>query len=370
MWHVQESSGLPQISKLEASWNTLFDICERQELPLSYAWFFAWAASFGRSTELHVLCVHKDQRLVLIAPETRQSFPFRFISLSGWQLAGNGYSPSGGLVIDSTLSASDRATALQSLLNHQSFEMARLRKVPEVEANNLRADAALDARFRFGQEIHLTAPKIHLGGEWADYLASRPDDFQAELAQKQAQLAAEHDIRVDACRPAARHDPLFEEMFACRGEQWEEDAASELAANPDAWEFIMQLIDRFAATQHIVVWTMRAANSIIAYEFQVQYRGIAYPLIADVNQGFAHLAPGTLLLHDTLKSLFEDEHMHLYDSCADDYEYLQGWLHTKQTYVDLNVYAKQPRALLAYTLKHAVLPALRKLKPQGKKVIQ
>jgi len=151
-------------------------------------------------------------------------------------------------------------------------------------------------------------------------------------------------------------------MFETSGRSWKAESGTDLSIGSPGRKFLRTLTEFLAPEHQVVVWELRVGPDLVAFEFQVQFRGVAYPLRADYDAAFSDIAPGIVLLYHTIKDLFEDQGMVMYDSCADEYEYLTSWSQSTKGYAMLDLFARYPKSRLVHGIKYKLLPKLRQLK--------
>lgn len=362
MWSTVEYSAAEAHETLEQEWNDLFNSNRCQTLSKSFVWFQAWNQCFGAPYNITVVCVRYDDRLVLVAPMLREQQSFQFLSLNSARLACNGYSPACSMLISDSLTDDELSDAWLGLVEHIDAPLFRVPQIPLTEIERLTTLEKFGTVRAHGIEPARVTPMIGVCGDWDEYLMSRSKSFRKGLKRKLKRVDATADVTVAKKYPENRHDPLFEEIFSTSGRSWKAETGADLAIDPDAQEFLLTLTDYLAPKGQILIWEMRVGPDLVAFEFQIQFKGVAYPLRADYDAAHADISPGIVLLYHTIRDLFEDENVVMYDSCADEYDYLTSWAQSTEEYAMLDLFAHQPKPMLVHGIKYKLLPYIRQLK--------
>jgi len=362
MWSTVEYSAAEAQATLEKDWNDLFAANHSQSLSQSFVWFQAWIQCFGAPYDIKVVCVRKSDQLVLVAPILHERQKFQLLRLDSARLACNGYSPSCNMLICDSLIDEDLAQAWKSLVEYVDVPLFRVPQISRTEVERVVGLDQLADNYLQGVEGVRVTPMIDVSGDWDEYLAGRSKSFRKGLKRKLKRVDATADVSVSKTYLEGRHDPLFDEIFKTSGRSWKAESGADLSIDSQGREFLLTLTDFLAPDRQVVIWEMRVGSDLVAFEFQIQFQGVAYPLRADYDAAFSDISPGIVLLYHTIKDLFEDQTMVMYDSCADEYDYLTSWSQSTEEYAMLDLFARYPKSLLVHGIKYRLLPYLRQLK--------
>ena len=362
MWSTVEYSAADAQAALEGDWSELFEANHSQPLSKSFVWFQAWNQSFGASYNITVICVRKDDQLVLVAPILHEQQNFQVVSLNSARLACNGYSPSCSMLISDSLVGGDLFRALKSLIDFVDVPLFRVPLISQSELKRLEALDRLGENYLQGVERVRVTPMIDVSGDWDGYLAGRSKSFRKGLRRKLKRIEATADVSVSKTILESSDDPLLDEIFRTSGRSWKAESGADLSMASQDRKFLLTLTDLLAAGRQVVIWKMRVGSDLVAFEFQIQFHGVAYPLRADYDAAFADISPGIVLLYHTIKDLFDDQTIVMYDSCADDYHYLTSWSQSIKEYSMLDLFARYPKPRLVHSIKYKLLPQLRLFK--------
>ena len=362
IWKLRNYTCLEDLEGLSEAWLALHQSSVRPDISLSPDWIISWYKAFGARLKPHVIGVFKDEELVLVAPMHSSMQSFRLTSLVALQSSANGYSPSGGVVTSTQISKTDLRTAFALLHEENNFELYRFYKLPEEEAASVCSMVSDSNLLHSGMEAVMSTPMIDLRGDWESYLETRSRSLRKSMRRKLKRISQQSKVELEVGVPQGSDAPILEEIFRISAKSWKQLEGSDLESDDVARKFICELVDRFCRAGEVKVWLLKVDGLAIAYELHFQSGGTVFPIRADFDLDFAELSPGQVLLQLVLESLFKDKSTQLYDSCADDYEYLKSWAHYSTDFYTVDAFSTKLKPSLVYLAKYRVLPAYRRFK--------
>lgn len=362
MWKLRKYKGIAALKELEVQWRALHEASVRPDISLSPDWLIPWYIASESSVTPHVLGIFKNDKLLVVAPMHSVLESFRITTLSALRSSANGYSPSGGVVVSAHATPKDQCKAMQLLSEESNFELFRVYKLPQNEAESLCTIASESRRFRSGMEAVMSTPIIELTGNWEEYLATRSRSHRKSMRRKVKRIEKQAKVELVVSVLKSCKDPLFAEIVRISERSWKKKEGADLRTDVFAKNFLRELLGRQASRRNIKIWLLKVDGLAIAYELHVESGGTIYPIRADYDMAYSHLSPGQVLLQMVLKSLFEDPSALCYDSCADDYEYLRNWAHYSTHFYTVDMFSTTLKPSLVYLVKYRLLPACRRIK--------
>jgi len=362
MWELRKYTSMAELRELEPEWRALHQSSLRPDISLSPDWIIPWYEAFGATFTPHVLGIFNNESLVLVAPMHCSTQSFRITQLSALQSSANGYSPSGGIVLSSAINQSDQMVALQMLSDESDFELYRIYKLPQDEASVVCSLASKSTRFHSGMEAVMTTPMISLTGDWDDYMSTRSRSHRKDMRRKVKRIEKQAKVELEVVALQDCADPALEDIYRISANSWKKDEGADLKSDTVARNFVLELVKRLGPAGQIKAWLLKMDGHAVAYELHIISGGTIYPIRADYDSEFSNLSPGLVLLQKVLHSLFEDPTAQLYDSCADDYEYLKSWAHYSTNFYTVDMFSTKMKPSLVYLAKYRVLPTCRSIK--------
>lgn len=351
----------PGFRALEAQWSDLLTRSGRDLLPLSHAWISAWWKNFGPAGQPCVYCWYDADELIAVAPMMSQRIRHRGIHIHQLISMINGHSPFWDMVIAPGTSSSQIMEIVESVMASTSADWARFSSVPDDSQlyQLLRSSPRVNGR-RTGLGHARTTPLIRIQSDWRSFFSSRSRKFRKAVTNKVNRFARTPGCSIERYSLASPDDPAVDEMIAVSAASWKAAAGTDLKSRPDSLAFLRDLILAFGPNGRTSVWIARQDKRPIAYEFHVCYRGVTYPLRADFDESARELSPGSVVEFEALKDIFDDGSITLYDSCANDYWYLNNWTDERRIHHDILVYASGLRPRCLHALEFRLIPALRR----------
>jgi len=77
----------------------------------------------------------------------------------------------------------------------------------------------------------------------------------------------------------------------------------------------------------VALWLLHCQGKPVAFEYHLEFQGVAYALRADFDESYRLLSPGAYLEQAIIRSLFDDAARRIgeYNTGADDYWYERRW---------------------------------------------
>lgn len=340
-------------------WNQLLSNTQNDSLPLTHEWFTAWWNAFGLGKSLNIYSFFLGDRLVAIAPFSRTKRPFLGFNLETLELMANGHSPFCDILLDSTLEEVDVSSVVQELIHIDPADVISFLKVPEesrisICAGNSRSVLGLPC----GRRPGLVTPIISLAGGWEPFFSSLSRGFRRSIRHKWNRVKKTGGLQVERHVIRGRDDPAIDEMVSISLSSWKQSINMDLSTNRASLSFLLSLTDVFGPAGAVEIWMARRAGEPVAFEFHVKYKQVVYALNSAFHEGYRELSPGSLLEYAILETLFEENDVECYDTCADDYWYLRNWAPKMRRHYDIEVFRVGGKQKLAYFIRYVAKPLL------------
>ena len=361
-------SRIEELRAIRAQWNDLENRQADRLLPLSHAWHMAWWESFGAHSQLALGVVSNGTELVAIAPLYTATERVGGFLLETTMLAVNGYSPFGGLLLAPDLNGETLDQILELLVTNNPCDLIRLQKLPTDSALAQKVLRGSRLSVFVGIEESLRTPVISLQGDWLSYLKTLSSSSRKTVRRKLRRFEKEDELRVQRFDISCSRDPVLEDIVAVSAHSWKAESGSDLESDTVGQDFLWRLIDELGPQKGVSAWVLFSGDKPIAFELLLHYDGIVYPIRADYDQSYTCVSPGSMLMAQVLRHLFDAGQDHTYDCCGDNYEYLRSWSKETRTHVDVDLFSRALLPSLAYSLKYSVAPFMRNLRQKSQKI--
>ena len=303
---------LTEFAAIGAEWDRLADRFQRALL--RHDWFVSCAETLHAESDLRVVTVRRQHRLVAAAPLA--------LGRDGWwpclQFLGMSalYEPAGVLYADDDALAA-LADGLRALA--QPLVLQRLEADGPVPPAIRRAFARRGATM-----TRPTSPSavVAVRGSWAEYERSLPSQIRTNVKRHRARAGkAVGTVTTEVASPGVEEvDALLATVVAVEGSGWKGRNGSALRCRPDLLAFFRAYARRAAEAGRLRVALLRFGDRVAAVELAVEDYGRWWQLKIGFDDDLAGYYPGLQLTLDTVRRAF--------DQRLDAFEFLgaiAGW---------------------------------------------
>ena len=346
-----------------AEWRTLAAQCAQPTLVHDHDFVASWWKSFGDNVELLVVTGGNGSWLgalpISVSEERYRGVPVRILSSLE-----NGYVPTCRALLRADCREAAFRELCQHLLTFYNWDVVRFPKLPVhcLERATL-IDEALSRRVPYGSRANLITPVIRLSNGWGSLLQTRSKGFRKQVRNKCNRFRKAPGTRIQA-HPFDRNraPALIEAMNQVSAASWKRAIGADLSADERVPRFLYELAARLGNSGRATAWFAYQHEKPIAFELNLEYRGVAYPIRADFDERYRDLSPGFVLMTEVLSSLAQKRGGRVYYSCANAYDYLLRWTDETLVHETLELFARRLRPLTCHTLSHHLAPRLRSVR--------
>lgn len=366
--HIEIITDATRFYNLRNKWSDLLATQTSTPLPLTHEWLTTWWKNFSSNRVLHISCVYEENQLIAIAPFMKENITYRGIPATVISLMANGHSPYCDVIFNGAINSEKIANILELLIKTNSENILIFAKIPENSPTYLYlTSGSLACGYHYGITNSLITPIIKINNNWNNFYKSRSHKFRKSMQNKINRFTKEVDFSISKEIITSRNHSTLKQIVEISKQSWKTQIKNDLGSNSAGREFLFGLVDAFSVTQAIQVWITRKHDTPVAYEFHLIFDGVVYPLRADYDESYKKYSPGSILEYTALKALFDEKTVSVYDSCADDYWYLNNWTNEFRRLFNIEVFNGNVKSLLLYYLKFKVMPLLRVVRDKLKK---
>lgn len=263
---------------------------------LSHRWMMS-ATSLHSGDRLHVVCGHRDSRLVAIAPlvATRRGGTERLAFIGSAAL----YEPC-DLIAEHE---ADRSQLCEWLVGLNKPLL--LQRVPARSATEAALRRAARGRGRVLLATSAPSHCVDIQGDWESYLSGRSSQLRSSLRRKRRILERSGAPSFDALRPLpAELPPILEEAFDVEADGWKGAAGSALRQDDRLRSFVTELACRFAETGDLRICFLRSGGRAVAMSILLEVGRRIWEIKIGYRESAARASPGGLLLAEILRDAF------------------------------------------------------------------
>ncbi len=353
-----------ELGSLGQEWNALLKDSANNVIYLTHEWIMAWWNSFGNGNRLNVIAVYNEKgQLVGIAPMMRTNNRYRGVNITKICLMANGHSPSSDFIVSKENSAEIIKAILDYLKGNSDTDIIELTKL---DTNSRTYSIAFDYLNmnvnKIGIKESIESPFILINSDWETFFSGRSQRFRKSLRNKINRANKSVGISIEKIQINDSNNPAIQDMFAVSEKSWKRQDGTDITSNPQSKNFHKEICDRFGPQGIISLWLLRKETIPIAFEFHLTYDNVVYPIRADYDESYRDLSPGSILEYNIIKTLFDEAKIREYNTCGHSYNYLTNWSEDTRKHANIEIFCKNYKSSLLYSLEYKLIPLLRKIK--------
>jgi CelD/BcsL family acetyltransferase involved in cellulose biosynthesis len=347
---------------LKRGWDVLLENSLNTSGILSHEWFTIWWESFQDDNSLIVLAVYDDvNTLVAVAPLMRSSQLYYGIPVQKICFQVNGHSPYADFIVDKRCIKESIGAMMDYLLNDTSWDILQFQKLCESSATFSHLVQILEERcLSYGLKKNIETPYVEINSSWEAFLNQTSAKFRKSLRNKMNRVQRYGDISVEDVLMEDDQSPLLDSMFDISEKSWKKRAGSDIKSDPGGEKFYREICRRLGPMGIVKLWLLKKGGKYIAFEFQLKYNGIVYPLRADFDESYKKYSPGSVLEYEVLSKLFHDSSVKEYNTCGHTYSYLMNWTSKTRKYFNVEVFNSEITNYSLFCLRYKVSPFIKK----------
>jgi CelD/BcsL family acetyltransferase involved in cellulose biosynthesis len=314
----------PEIRDVALEWERLAAACSAVPWMLP-GWIAAWWRAFGGG-RLEVVEARDEGELIGILPLSRR----RGVSAS----TANWHTPEFGPVA--------RPASVPRLIEEVLADRPRRLSLAFLEWNRPEAalvvEACRVAGYRTIVRTLERSPYIAIDGPWESYEGERNGKFLRELRRRWRRLQQEGPVTFSVERGQEGLPAFLAEGFAVEAAGWKGDRKTAIASSTNTRQFYEGIADWAAERGWLRLGFLRVGQRAIAFDFAMQHDGSHYLLKTGFDPAFRRFAPGALLRHAMLRSVFA-EGLKNYEFLGADERWKFDWTRTTRERVLVQAFA-------------------------------
>ncbi len=350
---------------LKDDWNRLLSESANDTVFLRHEWLSSWWASYGGRAALNVLVLKKGSRLVAAAPlmthvDRMRGLPARKVSFIG--------DPS--WMVGDFIVGSGAKNAVRMFMEHildMSWDVAELRNVPEGSASigqfsEMMESMSLDYRLAEGA----SSPFVRVEMPWKDFYASRSTRFKKSIRNKINKINKSGSVGVKRYSSPEEVARVLPVVFDIGLKGWKHTIRNAISSTPENRSFYSKLGAEMSALGRLDIWVLEFDGTPVAFEYHVRHGERTHALVADFDEGYRHISPGSVLDFNIMQHIFENGTKEYDMGCGDSF-YKAHWSSTARKHLVLNFSRNTLYGRTLMFVEKRIVPILKTCKETLKK---
>jgi CelD/BcsL family acetyltransferase involved in cellulose biosynthesis len=351
---------LRDFSRLKGEWNNLLSSSGNDTLFLSHEWLSSWWESYGRDDRLMVLLLRRDGSLVGAAPLMIvkckvRGFPVNKVAFIGdpaWTLGDFIIREDGGKEI----------SRLMEYILSIPCDIADFRNIPVGSKNITVIEKFLEA-MNTKYLIHETssAPLLRTGATWEDFYSRRSGKFKKTLRNKLNRINKFGKVEVQRFSTREEIKNIMPVVFGIGLKSWKNRITNAISSNEQNRSFYSKIAYIMADSGRISIWLLNLNGNSIAFEYHINYRDKTYALLADYDEDYKLLSPGSVLEFYIMRHFIENGASEYDLGCGANF-YKMGWTDTVRRHVGFLIYKDTLYSRMFMLAETRILPGLKAIR--------
>jgi CelD/BcsL family acetyltransferase involved in cellulose biosynthesis len=363
MLSVNEITSDGRFQSCRAEWEDLLTASGAYSPFLSHDWFRCCLAGYGEGKELFILHVSDGPELIGIAPFWRYRDAVRGIPVMRIAFITSPDTP----FVDFIVKRDRRSEVLGAIRDHLYaakrgvWDILTLLQWPiESETCNTFVGILRTGRSNVFVGTSSKTPYIPRRSDWEKFFQSRSTRFRKTRRNIINRMAKLKNVHVECIRRDVTGSALGE-IVAVSGKSWKHRDGVSIASRQGSRRFFELLTEAAGQQGWLLVWLLKIDQTVVAMEYDLEYRGAVYALRADFDDAYQEYSPGAYLEYHVIKYVFDQGYAE-YNTGPGLNAYKLHWTDEFKDGGALYLYNNnfKPRAIAL--LEERWLPALRRIR--------
>ena len=355
---------------LEHEWN---DAVERAQIPhpfLRHEWVRTWWDSFAASprfarsgdagTQLHVIVVRDQERIVGIAPLMREHAVVYGLPVRRLALIANDHTPRTDFVV-----AGDESEIYRAIWNSLGAEMDRwdvlqLTQLPRT-SRTIPAMSNLTSaeHLRSGTWKSCDSPYLELAATWESYWANLSAKFRSNVRNRLTRLNQIGTPALEILSDRTAMAAALDDAWRLEASGWKDQEGTSIASDPAVQSFYTLLAERAAECGWLRLLFLTVGGKRIAVSYSAVYDGRLFLLKTGHDREFHACSPFKLLTYLATQEAYA-RGLREIDFLGDTEPWKQEWTSTVRGHDWLFIFSNSRRARLLHSIKFQMASEIKK----------
>src|SRR5262249_31612364 len=219
--------------------------------------------------------------------------------------------------------------------------------------------AALDGNLPWRVAGTENAPYLTISKDWERFFRQQTQRFRKTCRNVENRLKRSGEVSVEEHRDVDPDGPRFAEGLSGSRQSWKGPRGLALATMEGMPRFFHELTRRASANGWLRLWILRLDGRAVATEYQIGANGSIDALRADFDAALADLSPGSHLLTEIVRSLFERSNVRQYNMGPGFNDYKLRWASGTHDLVTYQIYSPSRYGRLLHTAETRIVPRAR-----------
>ena len=258
------------------------------------------------------------------------------------------------------------AAFVSHLRERRDWDVFSLQRIPAHSRTWKALEIALGSEFRCRAAGRERIPYLPITGDWEGFFRGRTQRFRKTCRNIENRLRRSGVVTVEEHLQVDPDGALFAEVMEVSRQSWKGPRGLAMATMEGMPRFFQELTRRASANGWLHLWILRLDGRAVATEYQIGGDGSVDALRADFDASLAELSPGSHLLAEIIRALFERGGFHAYNMGPGSNEYKLRWATDAHDLITYEVYAPTRYGRLLHATETRVVPWVRRWRDRAR----
>ena len=350
---------------LKDDWNNLLADSPNDTFFLRHEWISSWWMSYGGKSELNVLIFKKGKKLIGAAPlmiikGKTHGLPVRKIAFIGdpaW-------------TVEDFIITVDRKEAIENFIEYlleMNWDIAEMRNIPSESENiGIFTDILKSKQVNYQTMEAVSSPYLKVDMPWEDFYARRSIRFKKSLRNKINKINKSGNIKIQKYSSTREVRQILPVIFDIGLKGWKHTINKAISSTEENKSFYTRLSEVMSGFGWLNIWLLEINGVPAAFEYHIYYKNRAHALIADFDENFRSLSPGSILDLHIMEQMFKNG-VREYDMGCGDSFYKSNWTETAKKHTGINFYKNTFYGKTVMFVEKKIVPPLKLFKNRIRK---
>jgi len=347
-------------------WNRLLMRSSSASSYLTHEWLSAWLNSYAKKNHLMIVLAKEEGRIIGAAPLMIVKSRFRGFPITKLTFIGDSNWTVGDFII-----SEERETVLKGIMDNlykEAWDIIDLQGIPEDSPNlKILKDIAGAKGTDYTSAPTSVYPFLKIDLPWEDFYNSRSVRFKKATRNKLNRINKAGDVKVRKFSSKKEVADVLPVIFEIGLKGWKHEINSAISSTKDNRCFYTALSEAMSKKGLVDIWLLSLNNIPIAFEYHLRYDGKVYGLIADYDESYKELSPGSILDYYIVEYLFRNERCE-YDMGSGNSFYKEHWTESGKNTIRLSLYKQNLYGKMLHFIELRVVPAARVMRDKFRRV--
>ncbi len=350
---------------LRDDWNGQLTNSPNDSLFMRHEWLSAWLESYGRHHKLQVLLLKENNGPVGIAPlvitqERIYGLPVEkmtFICDSAWT-SGDFITPQ---------HATEAIERFVETFKEKEFDMIDFQNIP-IESQTISAllESLSRKGYRFVTKEGSNSPFIQIDRSWNDFYGQLSAKFRKVMRNKLNRIKKIGNFSVKKYSSPEEVLKILPVIFEIGTRGWKHKIKNSISSTENNRSFYTKLTEAFGALGWVTIWLLELNDSPVAFEYHISYKNTVHALIADYDERYRDLAPGSILDYSIMQHIFEKQPCTYDMGCGNSF-YKMNWTDDTKKHLRILVYSDTTYGKLLRQIESTFMPFAKRIRSRLKR---